>query len=55
MTKIEAFSIGERKEQYLIILGNGCNHKTGEADYGDFGYRGYLYDWEDKKFKSWIE
>ncbi len=52
MTKIEAFSIGERKEQYLIILGNGCNHKTGEADYGDFGYRGYLYDWEDKKFKK---
>lgn len=52
MKKIEAFSIGEQKEQYLIILGNGCNHKTGKADYIDFGYKGYLYDWEDKNFKK---
>ena len=46
MKKVEAFNIGKKQEEYLIILGNGCNHKTGMQDYQDFGYIGYLYDWE---------
>ncbi len=51
MQKIEAFQKGT-DEEYLIILGNGCNHKTGESDYSDFGYVGYLYDWSKKCFEK---
>ena len=50
MKKISAFSTGKGKEQYLIILGNGCNHKTRVPDYKDFGYIGYLYNWDDGCF-----
>ena len=49
MQEIEAFDKG-KDEEYLIILGNGCNHKTGVSDYDDFGYVGYLFDWETRKF-----
>lgn len=49
MQDIEALQKGT-DEEYLVILGNGCNHKTGISDYDDFGYVGYLYDWETKLF-----
>lgn len=51
MQKIEAFQKGT-DEEYLIILGNGCNRKTGKSDYTDFGYVGYLFDWNTKKFEK---
>jgi hypothetical protein len=41
-------------EQYLIILGNGCNHKTGLSDYTDFGYKGYIYNFETMKFEELV-
>lgn len=49
MQKIDALQKG-RDEEYLIILGNGCNHITGEADYTSFDYKGYLYNWDSKEF-----
>ena len=49
MQKIDALQKG-RDEEYLIILGNGCNHVTGEADYTNFDYKGYLYNWDSKEF-----
>ena len=49
MRKIDALQKG-RDEEYLIILGNGCNHVTGEADYTNFDYKGYLYNWDSKEF-----
>lgn len=49
MQSIDALQKGT-DEEYLIILGNGCNHKTGVSDYTDFDYVGYLYDWESKNF-----
>ncbi len=51
MQKIEAFQKGT-DEEYLIILGNGCNRKTGKSDYTDFKYVGYLFDWNTKKFEK---
>lgn len=49
MQKIEALQKGT-DEEYLIILGNGSNRKTGKSDYTDFGYIGYIFNWETKKF-----
>ena len=51
MQKIEALQKGTN-EEYLIILGNGCNRKTGKSDYTDFGYVGYLYNWDTGKFEK---
>ena len=50
MQKVEALQKGI-DEEYLIILGNGCNHATGEADYTSFDYKGYLYNWDKKEFE----
>lgn len=51
MQKIDALNKGT-DEEYLIILGNGCSRKTGKSDYTDFGYVGYLFNWETKKFEK---
>ena len=51
MQEIDALQKGT-DEEYLIILGNGCNHKTGGSDYSDFGYVGYLYNWSTKRFEE---
>lgn len=51
MQEIDALQKGT-DEEYLIILGNGCNHKTGVSDYSDFGYVGYLYNWSTKRFEK---
>ncbi len=50
MQEIDALNKG-MDEQYLIILGNGCNSESGSSDYTDFGYVGYLYNWVEKRFK----
>lgn len=39
-------------EQYLVILGNGCNRKTGISDYTDFDYQGYVYNFESMRFEE---
>ncbi len=49
MQSVDAFQTGTG-EEYLIVIGNGCNHITKESDYNDFGYVGYLYDRNEKKF-----
>ncbi len=50
MQKIAAFTVGCNEEEYLLVLGNGCNHKTGKSDYDRFDYRGYLFNWKRNKF-----
>lgn len=50
MQEIDALNKG-MDEQYLIILGNGCNSEGGVSDYTEFGYVGYLYNWVDKRFE----
>ena len=50
MQKIDALQKGT-DEEYLVILGNGCNRKTGESDYDRFDYRGYLYSFDTKRFE----
>ena len=50
MQEIDALNKG-MDEQYLIILGNGCNSESGASDYKDFGYVGYLYNWIEKRFE----
>jgi hypothetical protein len=37
------------KEEYLVILGN-CHPQGKGESYNDFDYRGYLYNYTDKKF-----
>ena len=49
MNMIEAFK-SSKDEEYLIILGNCANSKTKQADYEDFDYKGYLYNWETNCF-----
>ena len=49
MQEINALQKGT-DEEYLIILGNGYNHKTGISDYETFDYVGYIYDWDRKNF-----
>lgn len=49
MQSIDALKIGT-KEEYLIILGNGCKKNPISNDYTEFGYVGYLYDFDDKQF-----
>ena len=49
MKEIEAINKGI-DEEYLIIIGNGCNSRTGKSDYIDFGYKGYIYDHQNNKF-----
>ena len=49
MKEIEAINNGI-DEEYLIIIGNGCNSRTGKSDYIDFGYKGYIYDHQNNKF-----
>lgn len=51
MQKVEALQKGI-DEEYLIILGNGCNHVTDEVDYTSFDYKGYLYNWDNKEFEK---
>ena len=53
MQKVNALQKG-KDEEYLIILGNGCNHATGESDYTSFDYKGYLYNWDNKEFEKII-
>ncbi len=50
MQEIDALNKGT-DEQYLIILGNGCNRKGWASDYTEFGYVGYLYNWDEKRFE----
>ncbi len=54
MQEIKAFSIGT-DEEYLIILGNGYNHKTHIQDYDRFDYRGYLLNQHTKEFEEILE
>lgn len=49
MQKIAALKTGT-DEEYLVILGNGYNRKTGLSDYDTFDYIGYLYDWNKQNF-----
>jgi len=50
MQKIDAFQKGT-DEEYMIILGNGCNHKTDISDYSRFDYRAYLYSRSSGSFE----
>lgn len=50
MQEVDALQKG-KDEEYLIILGNGCNHVTGEVDFASFDYKGYLYNWDKKEFE----
>ena len=38
------------KNAWFIILGNGTNRKAGLPDYTNFGYAGYLYNWNESRF-----
>ena len=51
MNMIEAFK-NSKDEEYLIILGNYANSKTKKADYKDFDYKGYLYNWKTNSFEE---
>ena len=50
MQDIDAFKNGKETEEYLIIIGNAYNSKT-KAMYSEFGYKGYMFDWETIRFK----
>lgn len=51
MQNVNALQTGT-DEQYLVILGNGCNHRTGTSDYTEFGYKGYIYNFETMRFEE---
>ena len=51
MKRVEAFNKCT-DEEYLVIIGNGSNSETGLSDYDDFGYIGYLYNWNSKAFEK---
>ncbi len=49
MQKVEAFKECGN-EEFLIIIGNGCNSSTKQSDYSEFGYKGYIFDYQEMKF-----
>ena len=54
MQRVEALKKGT-DEEYLVILGNGCNSKTKKSDYTDFDYRGYVYNFQTRRFEELFE
>lgn len=49
MQKVEAFD-SVRKEEYLIIIGNGAAKNDKSVQYDKFDYRGYLFDYSSGCF-----
>ncbi len=47
---VEAFDPAS-KEEILVILGNSAPRKSSNPQYTDFGYRGYVFDYERGVFR----